>query len=207
MLDLMGLQARLEGKDAEDGSISIAVHFEAEVPGVQAGKRSQLMDAVQLLLNKMVNKPPAERRWVNLGVGAHPEPRAPKPPPAPKSPAKPATEAAPVAPPAQKAAKAPRAPQVDESTVEVADDPDLARLGRELAERSAKLGRYYAVAPIVLEDRARLMRGSKGVEGVTVKAEGEGRNRRVVYVPDNPAPMPKKGLLAEYDDDEDELEE
>jgi predicted RNA-binding protein Jag len=211
VLRLMGLPGRLDAKDAADGSISIALHFEGEVQGVQAGKRSQLIDAIQFLVNKMVNKPNAERRWVNLGVGAHPEPRAPRPPAPAPAPAPTAATAAPAASPAPRAAPPARppkaAPAPTESTVEAPADPELARLGRALAEKSAKLGRYYAVAPMVLEDRARLMRAAEGVKGVSVKAEGEGRNRRVVYVPDNPAPMPKKGILAEYEDEDEDGDE
>jgi len=52
------------------------VHFDAEVPGVVAGKKSYLIDSLQFLVNKVVNRPNTERRWVTLGVGGFPEPKA-----------------------------------------------------------------------------------------------------------------------------------
>lgn len=79
---------KLEFKDVADGGIAVAVHFEAEVPGVQAGKKSYLVDSLQFLVNKVVNRPNTEKRWVTLGVGGFPEPRGPgagepRPPSAP----------------------------------------------------------------------------------------------------------------------------
>ncbi len=55
-------------------------------------------------------------------------------------------------------------------------------------------------------ERVNLGRGADGVDGVKVKMEGEGRHRRVVFVPANPKPMPKKSALPDYDE-EDELED
>ena len=59
----------------------MAVHFEGEVPGVVAGKKSYLIESLQFLVNKVVNRPNTERRWVTLGVGAFPEPKPAAPPP------------------------------------------------------------------------------------------------------------------------------
>ena len=42
--------------------------------------------------------------------------------------------------------------------------------------------------------------------GVSVRLEGEGRNRRVVFHPEKPAPMPKR-THPNFDDDEDEAED
>ncbi len=215
ILRLMELPARLELKDSSEGGISVAVFFEGEVPGVQAGRRSHLIEALQFLANKVVNRPNSERRWISIGVGGHPEPRpapaAAKPPRPP-----PVTAAAPVASPTPvraaarpvptKAVTSP-APVVvappDETSLEVQADEAIAALGRSLAEKSAQLGRYYAVVAMKLEDRARLVQSAKSVAGATVKAEGEGRNRRVVFVPDKPTPMPKKAIV-DYGDDEDQ---
>ncbi len=211
ILKWMEMPARLELKDAADGAISVAMFFEKEVPGVAPGKRSHVIDALQFIVNKIVNRPQTERRWINLGVGGHPEPR---PAPAEKS-AKPAAPAvngngqAPSAPRPPKAeAQRPTpskasvaAAQVDELKLEVTPDEDLAKAGRQLAEKSAQFGRYFAVSPMKVEDRARLAQAAQGVKGMSVKLEGEGRNRRVVFVPDKPAPMPKRAM-PDYDDDE-----
>ncbi len=76
ILGMMGFPARIDFKDASDGSLSVALHFQGEPPpGVDSGKRSQVVDSLQFLLNKMLHRPGAERRFVLLGAGSHPEPR------------------------------------------------------------------------------------------------------------------------------------
>jgi predicted RNA-binding protein Jag len=212
MLRLMGLPGRVDAKEVAavkaeagqpgvEGGISVALMLEAELPGAQPGRRSHLVEAVQFLANKIINRPQTERKWISVGVGGHPAPRAALPP----RPAGPPPEVR------QPRAKAPRpvpaaaAPVVvsppAEETVELPADPLLEALGRALAEKSAKCGRFLAVVPMKPDDRARVMKGAKGVEGATVKAEGEGRNRRLVFVPDKPAPMPKRAIV-DYGDDE-----
>ena len=56
------------------------------------------------------------------------------------------------------------------------------------------------------EDRARVLKSVEGVSGLAVRGEGEGRNRRVVFTPDKPAPMPKRNH-PNFDDDEDGVED
>ncbi|MHB8875893.1 MAG: KH domain-containing protein [Myxococcaceae bacterium] len=231
---LMGLPARLEvkevlpvkaaeGKGGIEGGISVALYFEGEVPGVQPGRRSHLVEAIQFLANKIVNRPQTERKWISVGVGGHPEPRpaqaprgqgpaAPRPPPAApaaapapgrregRGPRQPRAEAPARAPQAAAAAPAVAGPPSEE-TMEVPPDPAVEALGRALLEKAAKFGRYYAVAPAKPEDRARMLKGAKGLAGAQVKVEGEGRNRRLVFVPDKPAPMPKKAM-PDYGDEE-----
>jgi predicted RNA-binding protein Jag len=226
ILGLMGYPARLEFRDASDGSLAVALHFEAgPPPGVENGKRSQVLDSLQFLLNKMLHRPGAERRWVLLGAGIFPEPRQRKeaqaPAPAPSAngaaaprPAAPPKAQAPAPPPAaapQKAARpAPAAPpparrgEADERTVEAPEDAALQEAARQLAGKSGSLGRFYAIAAMKLEDRARVLKAVEGVAGVAVTGEGEGRCRRVVFTPEKPAPLPRKLLLP--DDDEDDFE-
>ncbi|PTL77169.1 hypothetical protein DAT35_46740 [Vitiosangium sp. GDMCC 1.1324] len=234
ILGLMGFPARLDFKDASDGSLSVALHFQGEPPpGVEPGKRSQVVDSLQFLLNKMLHRPGSDRRFVLVGAGAHTEPRserlkreqaaaaqaaaqAPQPAPQPQPPPQPRQQQAPAPHPAkpargqqgaQQQAKAPaaRATEADERTVEVAEDPALRDAARKLAEKSATLGRFYALVTLKSEDRARVLKAVEGVPGVKVSCEGEGRNRRVVFTPDKPAPLPKRSMLPE-DDDEDDLE-
>lgn len=229
ILGLMGYPARMEFQDASDGSLAVALHFEASSPpGVENGKRSQVVDSLQFLLNKMLHRPGAERRWVLLGAGVFPEPRprkepqaavaapgpngaaAQRPPAPPKAPAAPAP--APAAPPpkaarpapAPAAAPPPRRAEGDERTVEVTEDAILKEAARQLAGKSASLGRFYAIAAMKLEDRARVLKAVEGVAGVAVTGEGEGRCRRVVFTPAKPAPLPRRLLLP--DDDEDDFE-
>src|SRR4051812_25436122 len=77
MLRLMDYPAKLDFKDMPDGGIGVAVHFEGEYPGVAPGKKSFLMESLQFLVNKVVNRPQTEKRWVTLGLGAFPEVRSP----------------------------------------------------------------------------------------------------------------------------------
>ncbi|WP_404367112.1 hypothetical protein ACIHQR_00515 [Corallococcus coralloides] len=240
ILGLMGFPARLDLQDAADGSLSVALHFESGAPpGVEPGKRSQVLDSLQFLLNKMLHRPGVERRWVMLGAGAHPEPRprrdAAAQQPAASAPVASVAQAAASAPaqqparaaapapaaqpqprnarggqPAQQAAKPAQAQgpaksaEADERTLQVEEDPVFREAVRKLAEKSASLGRFYAFAAMKTEDRARVLKAVEGVGGVKVAAEGEGRNRRVVFTPAKPAPMPKRSLLP--DDDEDDVD-
>jgi predicted RNA-binding protein Jag len=231
LFSLMGYGAKLDVKDAEDGSISVAVTLDAELPSHQGGRRSSVMEAVQYLVNKRLNRAPDVRRWINLGLGEHPAPRSPRPPrPSPQaaSPAaapaqQPAPASSPVAGPVaapapRPAAAAPRAPArpsaLDEAKLEVTPDEALSSAARALAEASARLGRTYALVGMTAEDRARVVQAVKGTPGVTVKAEGDGRNRRVALLPDKPTPMPRQRLpgldddaFADLDDDDDEAED
>ncbi len=232
ILGLMGFPARLDFKDASDGSLSVALHFQGEPPpGVDTGKRSQVVDSLQFLLNKMLHRPGAERRFVLVGAGAHPEPRserlkreqaaaqaappaqqapaqAPAPAPAPRQPKPARGQQAPAQPqakaPAQQQAKAPaRSGEADERTLDVAEDAALREVARKLAEKSASMGRVYALVTLKQDDRARVMKAVEGIAGVKVSCEGEGRNRRVVFTPEKPAPLPKRSMLPDDDEDED----
>jgi predicted RNA-binding protein Jag len=206
VLRLLDIRARLELKDAPENGIAVAIHPEAESPALQSGKRTSLVDALQFLANKIVNRPNSERRWISLGVGGFPEPRPPpaeRParPPAPVS-AAPVASARPSA-PAPRTAAAPRpgrSVEVDELSISEPPDAQVAALGKLLAEKSAKHGRHYAALAMSLQDRSALLKGAQGAKGQSVRAEGEGRNRRVVFTPDTPAPMPKRALP--QDDDE-----
>lgn len=232
ILERLEVRARLELKDAADGGISVAMHLEQELPGLAAGKRSHVVDALQFLANKIVNRPVGDRRWISLGVGGHPEPRPPRPERPPRAPqpvaaegqapagvpapgqapaqARPAQgkgpkgerrpEGAPARPPQAKPAAPPKA-EPEELKIEVPEDPAMAALAGLVAEKSARHGRFYAVAPMKMEDRARLLKGAAGVAGVKVTVEGEGRSRRVLFSPDKPLPMPKKGVMPDYDDE------
>jgi predicted RNA-binding protein Jag len=74
---------------------------------------------------------------------------------------------------------------------------------RSLAEKSARLGRFYALMPMAAEDRARVLKAAAGVAGVRVHTEGEGRHRRVVFSPEKPAPLPRRSALPDWDEEED----
>jgi predicted RNA-binding protein Jag len=224
---LMDYPARLDFKDMPDGALGVAVHFEGDLPGVQAGKRSYLLDCIQFLVNKAVNRPNQPRRWINLGVNAFPEPkgaRAPEAAPAAPVPAPaigpapaPAVATAPAAggvavsaaavpPPRREPRQArppapPRAPAV-EAAAPVSEDPTWTRLGQELGQTSTRLGRVYAVMLLSTENRARLQTAASAVPGVSVKVEGDGHWRRLVVTPHKLTPLPKKHVMPDWDDDE-----
>ncbi|HVE84843.1 MAG TPA: hypothetical protein VND93_18430 [Myxococcales bacterium] len=241
VLRRMELNGRAEVKDGPDGGISVALFVEGEVPQGQ-GRRSNFVDAIQFLANKIVNRPGTSRRWISIGLGAHPEPRPPRearpPPPerppqqaaaAPPPPAQPQQQRPPRPPngrpqqagppqgqgprasgpkpahaPTQGGGSAPPAAAGErdpaEAAMDVADDPAVTELVKALATRSAELGRFYAISPMKTEDRARMLKASRGMPGVKVKLEGDGRSRRVVFVPDKPTPMPKRALPVHDDE-------
>jgi predicted RNA-binding protein Jag len=240
VLRKMELSGRAEVKDGPDGGISVALFVEGEVPQGQ-GRRSNFVDAIQFLANKIVNRPGTSKRWISIGLGAHPEPRPPREqrPPQPQQPPAQAQVPAAAAPPPPQQQHQPRPPKAaapnggapvaqpqqqkpprgsgpkpahaqppaapverepPEVTMEVAEDPAFAALAKSLAQRSAELGRFYAISPMKQEDRARLFKGAQGVAGVKVKLEGDGRSRRVVFTPDKPTPMPKRALPVHDDE-------
>ena len=200
LLRTMDVPATLEAKDLPDGSISIAVTPAVDLAGVVPGKRSPLGDALQYLVNKLINKPGQERRWVMIGLGGHPEPRGPRPPrPQPAAPATmtngTATAAAAARPAAApRPAAAARSSEVDERTLVTDEDPALDAAARTLAQRSASSGRLYAVVTLGPVERGRLLKAADTVEGVSARTEGEGRLRRLVLTPDKMVPMPRQRL-------------
>jgi hypothetical protein len=239
ILRLMEYPARLDFKEMPDGGIGVAMHFEGELPNISAGRRGPLVDGLQFLVNKCVNRPNTERCWVSLGVNEFPEVRTDKPPegqkkaepPAPPASApqqkapppkgqpaavKGAQASAPKTPvtgkPAQAparpaaAAQEPRRPEArrepDERSLPVAEDPAWTALGRALAEKSARHGRYYGLMLLSPDNRARLLAAGQGVAGTSLKVEGEGCWRRLTYVPEKPVLMPKKQVMPDYDEEE-----
>ena len=214
LLRAMDLPATLEAKDLPDGSLSIAVTPTVELPGVALGRRSPLGDALQYLVNKLVNKPGQERRWIAVGLGGHPEPRGPKPARAPVAAAASLAPAAPmgngpVAAPAvhpsasSRPAPVARASETDERTLVTNEDPGFDPVARELAERCARSGRVYAVVTLGPAERGRLLKAADAVPGVSARAEGEGRLRRLVLTPDKVVPMPRQRLPVDDLPDED----
>jgi len=86
--------------------------------------------------------------------------------------------------------------------MELTEDSAFEAAARHLAERSAATGRLYAVVAMNAEARGRLLRAADGVAGVTARAEGEGRLRRVVLTPEKLVPMPRQKLPVDDDADE-----
>jgi predicted RNA-binding protein Jag len=203
LLRAMEVPASIDAKDLPDGGISLAVHPEVELQGVMLGRRNPVGDALQYLVNKLVNRPGSERRWVSVGIGAHPEPRGPKAPRAAGAPTAVNGAAVPAPPPRPAAAKpVSPAPQGDERSLDVPEDPGFSEAARALALRSATTGRIYGLVALSSEDRARLLRAVESVAGVSARAEGEGRLRRVVLTPAQVVPMPRQRLPVEDIDGE-----
>jgi len=61
----MGIEAHLEGRVDED---RLVVNIEGEKAGLLIGRRGQTLDALQYILNKMINK--AEKRPVRVVLDA-----------------------------------------------------------------------------------------------------------------------------------------
>ena len=197
--------ARLETKEAPDGGIAVAVHFEGEVPGVTSGKKGYLLDSLQFLVNKVVNRPGVEKRWVTLGVGAFPEPKpagGPAPAPQPSAPkpqrSTPQPQRSAPQPPKR---SAPREAVPAEPEVEMT--PEWSALGKLLAGKAAKHGRPYAVMLLAGGERVQLTKAATGA-GLKVRTEGDGHFRRVALVPDKLVPMPRKMQFPDDDDGDDD---
>ena len=77
----------------------------------------------------------------------------------------------------------------------------MTRLGTSLAEKSAKFGRFYAATFLPADDRARVVAAAANVKGVSLKVEGEGSFRRVVFTPEKPTVITKKQVMPDYDDE------
>lgn len=209
LLRLAEVPATLDVKDGADGGISIALMLTQEVPGVTGGRRGTFLDALQFLVNKLTHRPGVERRWVSLGLGEHPAPRGARPSPEAGPSARPSpvqrqapmaratVDATPVAPQALSPVEAPPPPV----PLEVPEDAELTLAARTLAEASARTGRFYAVAALSLDDRARILRAVADVPGVRAVPEGEGRLRRLVFTPEKPVPMPRRAHPADDDAD------
>jgi predicted RNA-binding protein Jag len=220
---LMEYPAKLEFKDLTDGALGVAVHFEGELPGISAGKRSPVLDSVQFWLNKVVNRPNSPRRWVNLGNGEFPAPRPPQgQQQQPSETPAPVAAAAPAAKPAREpkaakekkpapAASAPPPPRhhgnkhLDERSLKPAADAVISAAAKLLAEKSVKHGRIYSVMGLSNDQRALMLQTADAVKGQHAKAEGEGHWRRLTVTPEKLTVIPRKQVMPDYDDeDEDE---
>jgi predicted RNA-binding protein Jag len=206
ILKHMDLPAILDAKISTDGGISVSLELVGESPGATPGRRTHVTDALQFLANKIVNRPGTERRWISLGIGGHPvpKPRQERKRPPPSAPSSGSTAAS----PAPRKASAgngtaavlpPREPE--DAELQVPEDLQLSEAARDLAHRSNVLGRFYAITGMSREDRSRVLHALRGTPGIKVTVEGEGRQRRVVFVPEKPAPLPKRSLPA-VDDEE-----
>jgi predicted RNA-binding protein Jag len=206
ILKHMDLPAVLDAKISADGGISVSVELVGEPPGATPGRRTHVTDALQFLANKIVNRPGTERRWISLGIGGHPEPKQRQERKRP--PASPPISAPSMPSPVSRKAgggngttAAPIRREPEDVELQVPEDVQLTQAARELANRSNVLGRFYAITGMSREDRARVLQALRGTPGIRVAVEGEGRQRRVVFVPEKPAPLPKRTLPA-VDDEE-----
>ncbi len=230
ILGMMDYPATLEFQDMPDGALGVALRFtDTSLPGISQGRRSYLVDCLQFLVNKAVNRPNTPRRWVSLGVNAFPEPRASKGESAssqgtPSSSGISATKLSVAAPlvksnssdrstgprisapvkssaPPTHAVKASPDRSSDEKNLNPSPDAASTRLATTLASKSVSFGRTYGVMLLSMDDRSRFLKATSGVRGVTVFAEGEGHWRRVVFRPDTLTPISRKLAMPDYDED------
>jgi len=91
----------------------------------------------------------------------------------------------------------------DEGALELSEDSQLSAAARSMAEKASSLGRFFAVVGMRRDDRARVLRAVREVAGVKASAEGTGRNRRIVFTPERPAPLARKtSAMAEEEEQE-----
>ena len=108
----------------------------------------------------------------------------------------------PAAPPRHEQSR--RGKDTDERSLTPAADPALTAVGKLLAAKSARHGRLYGVMLLTPDARSLMLKAADEVKGVTAKVEGEGHWRRLVLVPEKPAAIPKKSVMPDYDDEEED---
>lgn len=189
---LMDYPAQLDFKDMEDGALGVSLHFDSEPPGIRAGKRTHLVDCIQFILNKAVNRPSVPRRWINLDVDRFPELKSPKNGVRPASVASAPESATP------RTKASPPSPLATQEDVVVTEDPNWTKVSIALAQKVVALNAPIAVMMHGAEDPARAMKAIQGIAGVRVDAEGAGAWRRLVFRPTAAPSRPKP-----VDDDED----
>lgn len=70
ILRLMGVEAKLEAKEEGDHiAIAVTASKEGEEMGLRAGHRTQVLDALQVVLNRALNRQNEPRRFVSVDVG------------------------------------------------------------------------------------------------------------------------------------------
>jgi hypothetical protein len=196
------LTCDFEFVDLSDGNLGVNVKTDATMLRAPNGQRNHVLESLQFLVNKAVNKVGA-RRWVTLAVNALPEARAPKVAAVAKALLeKPAakTEASHTS--AKKARESHSRGDPAENTLAVEPDNVMSPLGFSLAQKSAKFGRVYAVLNLTPEERARMLQSSQTVSGQRARVEGDGHFRRVVFQPATLAPLPKRIPMPDYDEEE-----
>ncbi len=194
ILKLMNYRVQMDFKDLSDGALGVALHFEGEPPGIRAGKRTHLVDCIQFILNKAVNRPAIPRRWVNLGIDGFPHP---KPEKAAVSPTPSATPEM----PRRNGSGLPRPPRTPvEATDEIPEDPRWTAVARSLAEKSLRHGIALGLLMVRPEDRQRISNACAEAKGVRVVIEGDSQWSRVAIRPDKPA-APKRSISDDDDGD------
>ncbi len=184
--------------DLSDGTLGVNVKTEPEFFEASKGQRGQVLESLQFLVNKSVNKS-GVRRWVTLGLNATPVPRGAKKPVA----AVPAVPHSAPAASSNTAARKPRgAPSPQDVSVAIEPDTVMSPLGTLLAQKSAKFGRVYAVLNLSHEDRARMLQTGQAVTGQRTRVEGDGHFRRLVFQPNTLAALPKRAPMPDYDEEE-----
>ncbi len=207
----LSIDAKFEFSDLANGGLGVSVDGANEVLKGPEGKRNHLLESLQYLVNKSVNKSGANRRWVTLSlnglsVGETDKKQRNKreaPPAPPSRPAAPARgEGRRPERPNARARSQPQNTGPDESQATVAPDETWSVLGLQLAQKAAKYGRVYAVLGLNFDDRARMLLAAKQTTDQRTYVEGEGHFRRVVFQPKTLAPLPKRVPMPDYDEEE-----
>jgi predicted RNA-binding protein Jag len=207
----LSIDATFEFCDLANGGLGVSVDGANEVLKGPEGKRNHLLESLQYLVNKSVNKSGANRRWVTLSLNGLPVGATDKklrakreaPPAPPSRPAAPARgEGRRTERQNPKPRNQPQHSGPDESQAAVPPDDTWSVLGQQLAQKAAKYGRVYAVVGLNFDDRARMLLAGKQTPDQRTYVEGEGHFRRVVFQPKTLAPLPKRVPMPDYDEEE-----
>jgi spoIIIJ-associated protein len=70
VLERLGVKASVEAKEGADAiALSVTGVEGGEAFGIEPARRSQVLESIQYLANKAVNRDPNDRKWVTVDVG------------------------------------------------------------------------------------------------------------------------------------------
>jgi len=186
----MGLgEVPLEFEEREEGQLAVALHValaDSPLKAPVGQKRSPLLNALQFLLNKLLQRSPEgvqasapTVRKVLLGIGEFPPRRL---------------SARPLL--AQPQAQEEEAVEEAQGLLPGEKTEQLSALASSLAQKSVSLGRVYAVLFLSRPQRSCMQQAASTTGGLRVFSEGEAHWSRLVFEPQRPAPMPQKSRIA-----------
>lgn len=169
LAERMGLKASINVRDENEQIVVVIDEAEGggDVAETLGKSRPPAIPSFQFLLNKIVNRFPADRKHIIVEV--------------PSVPRRERRESR-----RQEAREDRRRTERPEPAVELDPnlDPSLVAIGRFLADRARQLTKVITVHPMLPSDRRAVHQTVMSIQGVHTISEGEGLYRRMHIIPD-----------------------